>query len=186
MAYFPLFIDLKDKNILIVGGGKVAERKIDVLLQFLPNITVITKEIKSERIKELYEKNKIRLKLKPFDMEDLKDRDLVIVAVDNIPLQEKIYRECVKRKIPVNSVDSLDFCSFIFPAIVREDDIVIGISTSGKAPSLAGKLKEIIRDCLPENLKSVLKDMVRLRESLPKGRERQKILINFLKKRLED
>ena len=184
MAYFPLFVDLEDKNILVVGGGKVAERKISILLQFSRNITVVAKKIKSEKIKRFSIDRKINLKERLFQLSDLDNTDLVIVAVDDISLQKKIYDECMKRKIPVNSVDSIDYCSFIFPAIIKEEDLVIGISSSGKAPALAGRLKDIIKDCLPKNLKLVLKEVAKLRESLPKGLERQKILKDYIKNRL--
>lgn len=186
MAYFPLFINLKDKNVLVIGGGQVAERKVKILLQFSPNITVIAKEIKSEKLREFYKDKKINLIERTFEFYDLENKDLVIVAVDNIDLQEKIYKECIKRKIPINSVDSIDFCSFIFPAVIKEKDLVIGISTSGKAPALTGKLKEIIKDCFPKNLKLVLNEVAKIREKLPKGKKRQDIIKDFIKEKLGD
>jgi len=186
MAYFPLFIDLKDKKVLVIGGGKVAERKVKVLLQFEPKISVVAKDVKSEEIKKLADSGFIKLYERPFSLADIDFKDLVIVAVDDLNLQKKVYEECVKRRIPVNSVDSVDYCSFIFPSIIKEDEIVIGISTSGKAPALSRRLRKLIKDCLPKDIKSILKEVISLRESLPKGRERQKILVNFLKKRFGD
>lgn len=182
MAYFPVFISLEDKNVLIVGAGKVAERKIEKLLPFNPNITVVAKDIKSDFIKKLSKKNKVKLISRAFLFTDLDCKDLVIVAVDDINLQREIYNYCYRRKIPVNSVDSPQYCTFLFPAYIKEKDIVIGISTSGYAPALAKKLKEKIKECLPENLGEVFEKLKNIRKNKNKGEERQNLIYEILNK----
>lgn len=182
MAYFPVFISLEYKNVLIVGAGKVAERKVEKLLPFNPNITVVAKDIKSDFIKKLSKKNKIKLINRAFLFTDLDGKDLVIVAVDDINLQREIYNYCYRRKIPVNSVDSPQYCTFLFPAYIKEKDIVIGISTSGYAPALAKKLKEKIKECLPENLGEVFEKLKNIRKNKDKGEERQNLIYKILNK----
>jgi len=182
LAYFPVFISLEYKNVLIVGAGKVAERKVEKLLPFNPNITVVAKDIKSDFIKKLSKKNKIKLINRAFLFTDLDGKDLVIVAVDDINLQREIYNYCYRRKIPVNSVDSPQYCTFLFPAYIKEKDIVIGISTSGYAPALAKKLKEKIKECLPENLGEVFEKLKNIRKNKDKGEERQNLIYKILNK----
>jgi len=98
----------------------------------------------------------------------------VIVAVDNVKLQERIYRLCERRGILCNSVDSPELCNFIFPSLVVRGELVIGISSSGKVPALSKRIREIIERCLPENIEEVLEELSRERESMKKGEERQR------------
>ena len=180
MALFPLFINIENKEVLVVGAGEVALRKIEKLLPFQPKITVVAKEIKRDEIKELAEEGKINLIKRGFLFTDIDRKELVIVAVDDINLQREIYNYCVRKKIPVNSVDSPDYCTFIFPAYVKKDNIVIGITTSGKAPALSGKLREIVEDCLPDNIENILKELEEIKKKYPKGKERQKLIMEKL------
>ena len=180
MSLFPIFVDIKGKNVLIVGAGKVALRKIEKLLPFKPKITVIAKEIKEKDIIKLADKEEIKVINREFLFKDIDGKDLVIVAVDNIDLQREIFNLCEERKIPVNSVDSPDFCNFIFPAYIKRGDIVIGLTTSGKAPALSAKLRKKLEECLPEDLEKILSILEDLRKKYPKGEERQKIIINKL------
>jgi len=186
MALFPLFINLENKEVLVVGGGEIALRKIEKLLPFNPKITVVAKEVKAEKIKKLAKEGKIKLIERSFLFTDIDRKEIVIAAIDEIDLQREIYNYCFRRKIPVNSVDSPDYCSFIFPAYVKKKDIVIGITTSGKAPALSKKLKEIIENCLPENIESILYELEKIRKNFPEGKERQKIIIEKLKELLSD
>ncbi len=185
MALFPMFVDIKDKNVLIVGAGEVALRKIEKLIPFEPNITVVAKEIVRDEIKDLAEKHNIHLIERAFLFTDIDGKEIVIVAVDNIDLQREIYNYCVRRKIPVNSVDSPDYCTFIFPAYVKRGDIVIGITTSGKAPGLSGKLRKLIESYLPEDLENILDELIKIRETLPKGEERQELIKKLVDEKLK-
>ncbi len=185
MALFPIFIDIQGKNILIVGAGEVALRKIEKLLPFNPKITVVAKEIVREEIKHLSKENKIKIVERPFLFTDIDGKEIVIVAVDDIDLQREIYNYCVRRKIPVNSVDSPDYCTFIFPAYVKKGDIVIGITTSGKAPGLSGKLRKLIESYLPDDLEKILEELIEIRNKLPKGEKRQEIIKKLVDEKLK-
>ncbi len=186
MALFPLFINIEGKNVLIVGAGEVALRKIEKLLPFKPKITVVAKEIKRDEIKKLAEEGKINLINRGFLFTDIDRKELVIVAVDDINLQREIYNYCVRKKIPVNSVDSPDYCTFIFPAYVKKDDIVIGITTSGNLPGLSAKLRKHIEKNIPENLEDIFQKIKNVREELPKGKDRQKKILQLIDELFEE
>jgi precorrin-2 dehydrogenase/sirohydrochlorin ferrochelatase len=180
MAHFPMFVSLKDKSILIIGGGKVAYRKIKKLIPFGPKIHLIAKQIKEEKILNLAKNYNIDIEERAFLFTDLDSKDMVIVAIDDIKLQEEIFNFCYRRKIPVNCVDNPKFCTFLFPSYIKENDIVIGISSSGYAPALSKKLKEKIKNCLPKNLNEVLEKLKELRKKEKKGVERQKKIYKIL------
>ena len=184
MAYFPLFINLEGKKILVVGGGKVGTRKVKSLLPFGCSIKVVSPTFSKELL-TLGKTKRIELVRRKFRPSDLKDVDIVIVAVDNLKLQERIYRLCEKRRILCNSVDSLEFCNFIFPSVIRKGDIVIGISTSGKVPALSRALREKLEKCIPKNIEEILEELSKLRSSMKKGKERQKRLLMEARKKLK-
>ncbi|NPA54321.1 MAG: bifunctional precorrin-2 dehydrogenase/sirohydrochlorin ferrochelatase [Aquificae bacterium] len=179
MALFPLFINLEEKNVLIIGGGKVALRKIEKLLPFNPNLKVISKEFLKET-EYLLKENNIPFEKRSFTFEDLKNIDIVIVAVDDIKLQKEIFQFTRGKNILVNAVDSPAYCDFIFPSYVKKGDLVIGITTSGKAPGLSAKIRQLIEKSLPENIEEILQKISSFRESLPKGEKRQKETLRFI------
>lgn len=173
MPFFPVFIDLSKKKVLVVGGGRVATRKVKNLLRFTEDITVVAPKVTRE-LDEIYREGRIRLKRRRFLAQDLKEADVVIVAVDNVKLQERIYRLCERRGILCNSVDSPEFCNFLFPSLVIRGDLVIGISSSGKVPALSRRVREIVERCLPESIEEVLEELSRERRRMEKGEERQR------------
>jgi len=175
MPLFPAFVSLKGKKILVVGGGKVATRKVEKLLPFGGEIAVVAPKV-SKELKKLAKEKRIKLKRRRFLTGDLRGAFMVIVAVDDIDLQRRIFNLCQKRGIFCNSVDSPDYCNFIFPALVVRGDLVIGITTSGKAPALSREVRKLIEKTLPEELEMILETLYRERERLPKGSERQKYL----------
>ena len=109
---------------------------------------------------------------RPFMDSDIDGMDLVIVAIDDIPLQSYVYSLCQARKILCNCVDDLDHCDFIFSSLIQKGDITIAINTSGKVPGFGVALKDYINSVLPENMEGILKELMYLRSSLPKGKER--------------
>ncbi len=172
MPFFPAFIDLSSKKVLVVGGGKVAERKVKSLLRFTRNIRIVAPKV-SRELERVAEREGLELVRRHFRSSDLRGVDLVIVAVDKISLQERIFRMCERRGILCNSVDSPRLCSFLFPSLIVRGDVTVGISTSGRAPALSRRLRELIEECLPEDLEGILERIAKERERLPKGRGRQ-------------
>lgn len=152
MAYFPLFQDLSQKKITIFGGGKVAARKAEKLLPFDPEITVIAPEILPE-LAELPVKTECR----PFAEEDISgDLFCVIAATDNRSVNRRIYECCQEKRIPVNTVDDPELCSFLFPSLIRRGPLTVGISTSGASPTAAIWVREQLEDLLPDNTEDIL------------------------------
>lgn len=175
MAYFPAFIKLDSTKILIVGGGNIANEKLERLLDFTSMLHVIAQEISEQMIDKLEEKN-ISFEIRRYEKGDIKDYGMVIVAVDDISLQEEIFKESKSYKCLCNAVDSVEYCDFIFPSYVKKDDLTIAISTSGTSPALAKHLKRYLRDLIPSSISAFLKEMKELRRTFPKGKERMQML----------
>ena len=163
MAYFPFFVDIENQKCLIAGGGMVALRKVEVLLPYGPAITVVSPEFVPE-LKELAEQSGVLLKERDFYMEDLNEADFVVAATDDPALNRQISLSCRKNRIPVNVVDVKEECSFIFPSIVREDDVVIGISSGGKSPTVTQDLKQKIRGVIPEGYGRLVRQLGEYRD----------------------
>lgn len=183
MPYFPMFVNLEGKRIVVVGGGKVASRKVEKLLPFGAVIRVIAPRI-SNYLQELREQGKIEALKRKVRLRDLRDAFMVVVAVNDKLLQRRIHSYCLKTGIHCNAVDSPDFCSFIFPALVTRGELVVGISTSGRVPALSAGVKSLIEDFLPQDLGLLLEELQALRQSLPAGSERQERLSQIVRLRL--
>ncbi len=175
MSYFPAFIKLDNKKILIVGGGFIAYEKLDHLLDFTKDITIIALEL-SDEMSSRIEKENLKYEKRAYEVGDIKDASVVIVAVDDIPLQAEIFKESKEYNCLCNSVDSVDYCDFIFPSYIKKDDLTIAISTSGASPAMAKHLKLYLKDLIPDSISEFLKEMKGLRKTLPKGKERMKML----------
>lgn len=162
MAYFPLFIDLNQKQGLVVGGGAVAARKIRTLLSYGPHLTVCAPSV----LPELEALPGLTLRWEPFSPALLEGAFFVIAATDDQELNSRIARLCRERNIPVNVADPGTESTFLFPSVVRRGPLTVGISTGGKSPSAAHYLKEQIEGLLPDNLEAILLWMDAAREEL--------------------
>ena len=184
MAYFPLFVDLKNKNVLIIGGGNVAFRKIIKLMPYEPQMIIVSPEICDEIKKLLNNNQNIIYKKKRFSHEDIKDAFIVISATNDSTINCEVSQICKSMNIPINSVDDIENCSFLFPALVKKDSLVIGCSTSGKTPDIAAYVKNTIEKFLPENIGQVVEILGLLREELKnkisKQETRAKIIHNLV------
>lgn len=162
MGYFPFFVDVENQNCLVVGGGVVALRKIEKLLPFNPNITVVSPKVH----KEILSIENINIIKRKFDFNDLKEKSFVITATDDKVLNKEIYNSCKENNIPVNTVDDKDNCSFIFPALARNNGVTVAISTSGKSPLYA--------KCLRKKIENLIQDSESIVDNLSKYREKIK------------
>jgi len=185
MAYFPAFIKLDNKKILIVGGGYIAYEKLDHLLDFTHDISVIALDFSDEMSKRIKEEN-LEFEQRAYKEGDIKDFAVVIVAVDDIPLQAEIFEESKKYNCLCNSVDSVEYCDFIFPSYVKKDDLTIAVSTSGSSPAMAKHLRIYLQKLIPDGIGEFLKEMRNLRKTLPKGKERMKMLDEKAKNYIKD
>ena len=149
MAYFPFYMDVEGMVCLIAGGGKVASRKVSTMLEYGAGVRVIAPEA-TEEIRELADNGRILYEARACAPEDVRAADFVIAATSDEALNRAISVRCRQLRIPVNVVDVKEECSFIFPALVKDGDIVVGISTGGASPAIARMLKDRVRAAIPE------------------------------------
>jgi precorrin-2 dehydrogenase/sirohydrochlorin ferrochelatase len=138
--YYPLCLNISGKKCVVAGGGQVALRKVKTLLEHQAKVEVISPGI-CEEIKNLAQQGKIRTTLRPYQKGDLEGALIVIAATDERNANYLISKEAEENGILVNVVDDPVLSSFIAPACVRRGDITIAISTSGRSPALARKLR---------------------------------------------
>ena len=141
MSYYPILLELGGKKVLVVGGGRVAQRKIETLLEYGALIFIISREL-TPNLKRLVEDKKITRLGTDFREQDLDEAFLVIAATDDKRLNHKISESAQKRGQLINAVDQPVDCNYIVPSIVKKGDLLIAISTSGKSPALAKKIRE--------------------------------------------
>lgn len=153
MICFPMFVDLKMKRIVVVGGGMVALRKIKKLAPYGGRICVVAPEV----MHEIQVMKDVEVHQKEFEDSDLNPRPaLVIAATDRMECNLHISKLCHEQNIPVNVVDNPDDCSFIFPALVQKGTFSAGICTGGASPAAAVHFKEKLQGMLPENIDDIL------------------------------
>jgi precorrin-2 dehydrogenase/sirohydrochlorin ferrochelatase len=141
MRYYPINLDIKDRNCLVIGGGSVGTRKVLTLISCGANVTVVSFDA-TEKLQKLSNNGVIKLKERSFQNTDLDDRFLVIGATDNQELNFEIHAEAERRGLLCNIADRPKACNFILPSIVNRGDLIIAISTSGKSPAFAKKLRK--------------------------------------------
>jgi len=148
--YFPIFIDLSEKKILVIGAGKIARRRITVLCRFTPTLTVIAPDSLPE-IEALAEEGTIRLLRKSYEEEDIEGADIVFAATNDHDVNDRIHDDCKKYGIMVNVSTDRRKSDFYFPGIAAKGDIVVGVTASGKDHAGAKRVSEQVRKLLGQN-----------------------------------
>jgi len=171
MAYFPMFMDMNNLKILVVGGGYIATEKLEKLVDFSTNITVIALRVEEEAL-NLIDKHSISLEIRAYETGDIKGYDIVIVATDTVVLHKEIYEESRGSRVLVNSVDNTEYCDFIFPSYVKKDALTIAFSTGGASPAFAKQIRQHFEKIIPDSVGEFLEKMKSLRTTMPKGKER--------------
>jgi precorrin-2 dehydrogenase / sirohydrochlorin ferrochelatase len=143
--HYPLFLDISGKSCIVTGGGKIAERKVVMLLKFNAEVKVISPKI-NRALSKLLELGKIKVIEREYKDGDLNEASLVFAATNKKEINERIKNEAALKGILVNVVDDPVLCDFIVPSIVKKGPIVIAISTSGVLPSLSKKLRKEISE----------------------------------------
>lgn len=144
---FPMFVDISDWSILVVGAGKIAQRRIETLLQFALSITVVAPEC-SETVRQWAQEGRICLKTRAYVLEDLDGMHMVCAATSQNAVNEEIGQECRKRGIPVNVCSDQTLCDFHFPGVVLREELTIGINASGKNHKKAKEARIAIEKCM--------------------------------------
>lgn len=140
MKYYPVHLDIKKRNCLVVGGGAVGTRKVNTLLACGARVTVVSPD-PAQQLKEMAAEGSITLKERAYRTVDLEDMFLVIGATDDEMLNRQISEEAEQIGILCNIADRPEACNFILPSVVQRGDLVITISTSGQSPALAKRLR---------------------------------------------
>lgn len=202
MAYFPIFIEIEKKKCLVVGGGKVALRKVETLLRYDAQVHVVSREICTE-IRALLPLENIHegeLMPSPGDTnarELLPERSsggvneapsnafgkimadhftgaaLVVAATGSREVNHRVAQFCRERRIPVNVADAPEECTFFFPAVVKKGDISIGVNTGGKSPAVSSQVRRDIEKAIPDYYEAIADQLGVLREYVKSHVERE-------------
>lgn len=173
---FPVFLKLDQVNTLLVGAGNVGLEKLHALLANAPEarVTIVAPEIKEEIRRLVYRHPACRLEQRSFTEADLGEKELVILATDNRGLHEEIYAAAKAKGILVNVADTPELCDFYLGSIVQKGNLKIAISTNGKSPTAAKRIKEVLHDALPAELDNVIENLHQVRNKL-NGNFQQKV-----------
>jgi siroheme synthase-like protein len=165
--YYPLFLDLSARRCLVVGGGRVAERKVRMLLKCGARVKVVAPRI-NESLRRLAEAGRAKVIERTFRDADVRSATLVFAATNERATNEKVREAAIARGILVNVADDPELCDFIVPSIVRKGFIVIAISTSGRLPMLAKRLRQEIEARISRDYVRYATKVGRLRKLLMK------------------
>lgn len=145
--YFPMFVDLSDKNIVVVGGGNIATRRVKTLLSFTRNITVVAPQMTMELL-EMGKAGQVHTEMRPVKRTDFVQAYMVIAATNDWKLNDDIYRVCKEEGIYVNVASDKEKCDFYFPGVFMQDELVVGITASGLDHKKARRVREEIEKIL--------------------------------------
>lgn len=165
MRYYPVHLDIQNRNCLVVGGGAVGTRKVMTLLDCGAKVTVISLSV-SHQLQDLAASGFITVKQRPYHSGDLDDSFLVIGATDNEKLNRQISEDADRLNTLCNIADRPEVCNFILPSIVEQDDLVITISTSGKSPAFAKRVRKTLEKQFGKEYGDFLKLMGAIRKRL--------------------
>ena len=173
---YPIFLKTEQLEVLIVGGGYVALEKLQFLFKSSPQarVTLVSPMLRTETKKFIQDKN-IRVINSRFRLRFLKNKNLIIATTDNPKVNERVYSLCRKKHILVNVADNPPLCDFYMGGIVTKGNLKIAISTNGKSPTLAKRLRQWLEAFLPEETDTLLDKLYVYRNRL-KGDFEQKVL----------
>ncbi len=166
---YPIFLKVSQLNILIVGGGVVALEKLTFLLKSSPhaNVSLVSLDFIPE-VQKIIAKKGFDSKTKPYDSSDLEHRSLVIGATNDMEVNKQIYRDAKAKNILVNIADNPPFCDFYMGGIVTKGNLKIAISTNGKSPTMAKRLRQFFEEFLPDDINDLLDNVNDYRNTLKK------------------
>lgn len=147
--YFPMFVDLSDKKIVVVGGGNIATRRVKTLLKFTRNIKAVAPQMTQELL-ELGKTGFVETLLRPVRRSDFAEAYMVITATNDHKLNDEIYHICKAEGIYVNVADDKEKCDFYFPGVYLQDELVVGITASGQDHKKARRVRVAIEAALEE------------------------------------
>ena len=177
-SLYPVFLKLHDRCCVIAGGGRVAGRKIDALLECGARVTVVSPEA-VEHIKQLAAQGRIRWQRTTFTDKALDGSFLVFAATDDAAENSRIAALCRRRGLPVNCADEPGWCDFFVPAVLRRRSLTVAVSTGGKSPLLARQLRDAIAQFVTahhgELLEILGEQRTRIKQAVPDAARRRRI-----------
>lgn len=166
MSYFPFMIELNNERCLIAGGGTVAYRKVCSMLEFGAVVTVVSPEFCPELLELAEHPARLTLIKRCVQPQDIDSAFVVIMATDDEKVNHEMAELCRQQRILVNVVDVKADCGFYFPAIIKDKEVVISVSTGGQSPVLAGTIKRNIESHLGRSYGDIAERMGELREQI--------------------
>lgn len=180
MRYLPILVDLAGRPCLVVGGGAVAARKVEQLLAVGAHVTVVATRI-GTRIRELAAADStLRIECRPYQPADLEGVALAFASTDDPQLQESIAVQARAAGVWLNAVDEPERCSFVMPAIIDRDPLVVAVSTSGASPALARRIREDLDAALGPEYVAAVNTLAMLRGRYAPGRARQQAFLQLV------
>jgi len=172
---YPIFLKMHKLQVLIIGGGNVALEKLSFLLKSSPNANVqmVATFFRPETI-ALANKFDVDMITIAYDDSFLNKKDLVIAATDNLEVNKQVYTDAKRRNLLVNVADTPGLCDFYLGGIVTKGNIKIAISTNGKSPTVAKRLRQFFEDVIPENIDDLVKNLNKYRKTI-KGNFEKKV-----------
>ena len=184
MKHYPIFLDLKDRQCLVIGGGSVASRKIKNLLTANAKITVISPQV-SDELKQLASKNKILVIEREYQTSDIAVAFLIVAATDDSEVNTQVAEQAHNANIMVNVADNAELCSFIFPSILDRSPVTIAVSTGGASPVLARQLRMKLETLIPSacgRLAGITEEYrEKVKQHFPEQKQRKAFWENALK-----
>ncbi len=165
---FPVFLKLAQMHTVIVGAGNIGTEKLQAIIRNTPGarVTVIAKEIAEGVITIADKVQNISIRKKEYEAADIEDADIVIVALGDDVVCERVAQDAARLGILVNVADKPSLCDFYLGAVTQKGSIKIAVSTNGMSPTIAKRLKEVLEDCLPDEMELLLENMHILRKQL--------------------
>ena len=172
---YPIFLKVKQLNVLIVGGGYVAEEKLTFLLKSSPDacVTLVSPMFRESTV-SLAEKGNVTLVKSKYKKRFLKGKHIVVATTNKLKVNKKVYKHCRKKNVLVNVADNPPLCDFYMGGIVTKGNVKVAISTNGKSPTTAKRLRQFFEDVIPENVDDLVKNLNEYRKTI-KGDFEQKL-----------
>lgn len=176
----PIYVKLDQINSLLIGGGSVGLEKLQALLSNSPNakVKIVARDVIEEIVVLVNSNKSLSLEIRDFEEQDLEDIDLLIMATNNPDFNEEVKKLAKTRNLLINVADKPDLCDFYLGSVVQKGNLKIGISTNGKSPTIAKRLKEFLNDLLPEEIDETLNLMSSYRNSLKGDFQRKVTVLN--------
>ena len=172
---YPVFLKVKNLEVLIVGGGNVAEEKLTFLLKSSPDarVTMVSPMYRDNTVR-LAEKFGVKMIKRKYHRRYLKNKHIVIATTDIPEVNIKVYKDCRKKSKLVNVADNPPYCDFYMGGIVTKGNVKVAISTNGKSPTTAKRLRQFFEEVIPENIDDLVKNLNEYRKTI-KGDFEQKV-----------